>query len=108
QDNNQNIRAAEALCRQAVRIWELFLWRSHPQLAQGYETLASLIKHQAERLGEAEELLRRALEIRETKLGADVQVAFTLHSLGQCVRQAGRLGEAEELFRRALEIKEAK
>eukprot|EP00752_Nemacystus_decipiens_P007557 g6751.t1 len=48
---------------------------------------------EAGRLGEAEVLFRRALEIEEAKLGADDG-------------GAGRLGEAEALFRRALEIKE--
>lgn len=57
----------------------------------------------------AEELLKRALKIREAKLGAgDPRVAVTLHELARCVRKAGRLGESEALFRRALEIRETK
>ena len=64
---------------------------------------------EAGRAGEAEELLRSAVEIEEAKLGAeDPQVAVTLNELGLGVWQAERAGEAEALFRRALKIKEAR
>ena len=59
--------------------------------------------------GEAEALLRRALEIAEDKLGADdLQVAVTRRDLGWCLLEAGRPGDAEPVLRRALEIWEAK
>eukprot|EP00903_Cladosiphon_okamuranus_P014025 g13042.t1 len=62
---------------------------------------------EAGRPGEAETLLRRAVEIDEAELEADdLQVAVTLVLYGQCVREAGRPGEAEALLRRAVEIKE--
>ena len=49
------------------------------------------------------------LQIDEAKLGPEhVQVAYTTHKLGRCVREAGRLEEAEGLVRCCLEIKEAK
>lgn len=48
QGNLQGLQAAEALSRRAVQIWGSFLWHGHPQLAQGYVTLASLIEHQVE------------------------------------------------------------
>ena len=58
---------------------------------------------------EAEKILRRSLEIQEAKLGAeDVEVAYTLHELGVCVREASRLEEAEGLLRRCLAIRESK
>lgn len=58
---------------------------------------------------EAEELLRRSLEIQETKLGIDdLGVAHTLHKLAVCVGQAGKHGEAESLLKRCLGIREAK
>ena len=61
------------------------------------------------RLGESEEVLERALGIREAKLGADNRnVAYTLDEMGRCAREAGRWEEAEALLKRALEIKEAK
>lgn len=63
----------------------------------------------ARRLGEAEALFKRVLEIEEAKLGRDdLQVAVTLHEMAVCVRQAGRPGEAEGVLKRALEIKETK
>eukprot|EP00752_Nemacystus_decipiens_P012273 g10879.t1 len=56
---------------------------------------------------EAESILRRSLEIQEAKLGPEnLQVAFTLHELGVCVREAGRPEEAEGLLRRCLTIRE--
>ncbi|CAM9732612.1 unnamed protein product [Ectocarpus sp. 4 AP-2014] len=59
------------------------------------------------RMEQAEELFRRALEIREVKLGVDhPDVAFTLHEFGACASEAGRMEEAEELLRRALAIRE--
>ncbi|CAM9148453.1 unnamed protein product, partial [Ectocarpus sp. 8 AP-2014] len=66
-----------------------------------------LCVREARRPGEAEALFRRALEIREAKLGAeDVAVARTLHQMGRCLREAGRQVEAENHFRRALSIME--
>eukprot|EP00752_Nemacystus_decipiens_P003524 g3250.t1 len=63
---------------------------------------------EARRLEEAEGLLKLLLGIQEAKLGPDdMQVAYTLHSLGVCVREAGRLEEAEGFLRRSLRIKEA-
>lgn len=78
--------------------------------ADGLRSLASgMLRLAPERLGEAEKLLRRAVEIEEARLGPnDAQVSNTLHQLGVCVREAGRRREAEEILRRALEIKEAK
>lgn len=48
QEKMQDFQAGEALCRRAVQIWNRYLWRSHPQLAEGYDTLSSLIKHQVQ------------------------------------------------------------
>lgn len=60
------------------------------------------------RLGEEEAFLKRALEIREARLGATTcMLAYTLGEMGRCVRQAGRLGDAEALFQRALEVTKA-
>jgi len=52
---------------------------------------------------EAEKLYRRALMIREEKLGADhPHVATTLNNLGLFADKAGRTDEDEEFYRRAL------
>ena len=55
-----------------------------------------------------EKLYLRALEIKETLLGADhPDVAFTLNNLGVFYRATGRAGEARRLLERALEIFQA-
>jgi serine/threonine protein kinase len=55
---------------------------------------------------EAEEQHRRALRIREQRLGAEhLDVTKSLTSLGLVRRDQGRLAEARELFQRALEIR---
>ncbi|CAM9709939.1 unnamed protein product, partial [Hapterophycus canaliculatus] len=76
-------------------------WRQY-----GYETLNLAMSG---RLKEAEQLLRRALKIAETKLGEeDVLVARTVFHLGVCLRLAGRLEDAEELLWHSLDVETAK
>lgn len=78
--------------------------------ACGLKSVASgLGRHADGNSSEAEEMLRRALEIEEAKFGPDnVQVAHTLYEIGVYFVQAGRQKEAEPLLRRGLGIKEAK
>lgn len=53
-------------------------------------------------------MLKRALEIKESKLGPEhLNVAYTLYQMGRWVQEVGRPGE-EALLRRALKIDEAK
>ena len=60
------------------------------------------------RLGEAEPLMRQALEINETAFGRQhPTVATCLNNLAMLLLETNRLGEAEPLMRRALEIDEA-
>ena len=57
------------------------------------------------RLGEAEPLMRRALEINEAAFGKrHYAVAACLHNLAGLLHNTNRIGEAEPLMRRALEI----
>ena len=57
------------------------------------------------RFGEAEPLLRRALEIDKASYGEQhPTVAVRLNNLGQLLTDTNRFGEAEPLMRRALEI----
>ena len=59
------------------------------------------------RLGEAEPLMRRVVEILEKAYGPDhPNVATSLNNLAQLLQDTNRLGEAEPLMRRALEIDE--
>ena len=68
--------------------------------------LAQLLKA-TNRLGEAEPLMRRALDIDEQAYGPDhPDVAIDLNNLAQLLQDTNRLGEAEPLMRRALAIDE--
>ena len=69
--------------------------------------LAALLLN-TNRLGEAEPLMRRALEINESAFGNQhPTVAICLNNLAALLLNTNRLGEAEPLMRRALEIDEA-
>jgi len=66
--------------------------------------LASCLNQTAE-FTEAENLMRRALEVDESVSGSThPNVARDLNGLAALLRQQGRFAEAEPLFRRALEI----
>jgi len=112
---------AEPLLRRALEIREAALDPDHPGRANILNTatmlstatilqsLGVLLRHQG-RYGEAEPLLRRALEIREATLGPDhPDTALSLNYLGVLLRFKGRfaVAEAEPLLRRALEIRKA-
>ena len=57
---------------------------------------------------EAEPLVRRVLELNETRLGPDHPImAVCLNNLAQLFQDTNRLSEAEPLMRRALDIDEA-
>ena len=69
--------------------------------------LAALLLN-TNRLGEAEPLMRRALEINESAFGNQhPTVAICLNNLAALLLNTNRLGEAEPLMRRALEINES-
>ena len=69
--------------------------------------LAALLLN-TNRLGEAEPLMRRALEINESAFGnRHPTVAICLRNLAVLLLNTNRLGDAEPLMRRALEINEA-
>ena len=78
---------------------ELIAWASN-ELAQ--------LLQRTNRLGEAEILLRRALEINVTTFGEQhPTVAIGLNNLAQVLHDTNRIEEAEPLMRRALEISKA-
>ena len=69
--------------------------------------LAALLLN-TNRLGGAEPLMRRALEINESAFGNQhPTVAICLNNLAALLLNTNRLGDAEPLMRRALEINEA-
>ena len=78
---------------------ELVAWASNE--------LAQLLRR-TNRLGEAEPLMRRALEISEAALGDHhPNVATCMSNLASLLQETSRFGEAEPMMRRALEIEVA-
>ena len=76
-------------------------------VAQASNNLGQLLQ-ETNRLGEAEPLMRRALEINKASFGEQHPVvAIGLNNLAQLLKETNRLGEAEPLMRRVLEINEA-
>ena len=76
-------------------------------VARALNNLGQLLKD-TNRFGEAEPLLRRALEISKASYGEQhPAVAIGLNNLGQLLTDTNRFGEAEPLLRRALEIDKA-
>ena len=73
-------------------------------VARASNELAQLLRR-TNRLGEAEPLMRRALEIHESAFGKQhPDVATCLNNLAALLHDTNRIGEAEPLMRRALEI----
>ena len=76
-------------------------------VARASNNLASLLQR-INRLGEAEPLRRRALEIAEASFGKhSPTVAICLNNLATLLKDTNRIEEAEALMRRALVIAEA-
>ena len=76
-------------------------------VAVASNNLAQLLQR-INRLGEAEPLMRRALEIDTVTFGEQhPKVAIRMNNLAGLLHATGRFGEAEPLMRRALEIDEA-
>ena len=77
-----------------------------PEVAKDLNDRALTLRH-ANRLADAEPLLRQALAINEKSLGPDhPYVAINLGNLASLLRATNRRAEAEPLFRRALAIRE--
>jgi Flp pilus assembly protein TadD len=77
-----------------------------PQYAAALNNLAGLLQA-ANRLSEAEPLLRRALAIDEQSFGPDhPNVARDLNNLATLLQATNRLAEAEPLMRRARHLGE--
>ena len=75
-------------------------------MGQTLNNLANVYRDQG-KYGEAEDLLKRALAIREQALGANhPDVAASLVNLANVYRDQGKYGEAEGLYKRALIIAE--
>lgn len=79
----------------------------HPPAVEKLDLLGKRAMEEG-RTDDALELLRRALELRQTDVGDEhlVEVAKTLYYLGRCELDQGRLDEAERLENHALRIQE--
>jgi hypothetical protein len=83
------------------------LGRHHPDFAASLNQLALLLLMQGD-AGEAEPLLREALEVRRETLGeGHPDVATNLSSLGGLLWARGDIDEAEPMLRQAVEIRRA-
>jgi len=121
------LKEAEQLLRRVLAIREAAVDPDHPDRATSPNTATSLdmatsLHNLAESLRaqvqfkeaeplllkEAEQRLRRALEIREATLrSGHPDIAQSLNYLAEVLRAQGRPGEAEQMHRQALEIREA-
>jgi tetratricopeptide (TPR) repeat protein len=82
------------------------LGANHRDVGQAFYNLA-LVYADQRKYGEAEELYKRALAVREQALGAShPDVGQTLHNLALVYWTQGRYSEAEGLYKRALAIRE--
>jgi len=72
--------------------------RDDPDHAQALNALGYTLADRGERLGEARELIERALEIRPDDF-------YILDSMGWVLYRQGKLDEAEKYLRRALELR---
>ncbi|KAG7250031.1 hypothetical protein CRUP_017668, partial [Coryphaenoides rupestris] len=74
----------------------------HPDVAKQLNNLALLCQNQG-KYQEVEYYYRRALEIYESKLGADdPNVAKTMNNLATCYLKQGKFKDAEALYKEIL------
>jgi serine/threonine-protein kinase len=80
---------------------------AHPGRASALRAKGAALSDQG-KLGEAEKLLRQAVEMHRRTLGpADAEVAEDLDWLGLVLRQQGEFDSSESALREALEIRQA-
>jgi len=94
----------EMKCRQQLKQGILEHGTDHIEVCRRAARLADLCYHTG-RSGEAEPLLRQALEISEKheELGPDhIETAKLVNNLGNCLRKLGKSAEAKPLLERAL------
>ncbi|MEM9452798.1 MAG: tetratricopeptide repeat protein [Myxococcota bacterium] len=97
-------REAEARYRQALAILGRVRVRGDTALVEAHDGLAQTLREQ-ERFDDAEQLYRRALHARESRLGdTHPEAAYQRTNLGNVLLARGKLDEAEQHFREALEI----
>lgn len=96
---------AEILLRYALLhdVWKL--WPAHPKVAESLQMLGDLYAAQGMH-GEAENIYRKALAIRETfPFPRNQEAAVTAYSLARLLDMQRRFDEAERLYLKAIEIR---
>jgi CHAT domain-containing protein/tetratricopeptide (TPR) repeat protein len=104
---------AEAHARRALTLAEGATSSSDKDVAAGARSMIAsclntlaLLKQAANQLAEAEQLLRRVVEVHEQTLGAEhIALASSLGNLAWVLAGSNRLAEAEQLFNRVLNIR---
>lgn len=91
---------------EAVSIAEKRYGPDHGFAIAALHNLGSLLSH-ANRYGEAEPVLRRALDERATKAPNNPDTARTMHNLAKLLQKTGRYEEADALYAKAIVIFEA-
>jgi tetratricopeptide (TPR) repeat protein/predicted Ser/Thr protein kinase len=110
---------AEGVHRRALALFEKTLGDEHPYVASSLNNIANSLLEQGRRVertepgraetlyGEAEDLYRRAIGIRERSFGPDhALVSASVHNLGEALRRRHAYPEALAQFERAMAIKE--
>jgi tetratricopeptide (TPR) repeat protein len=101
-----NYPAAQIDAQELERLVKARFGADHAYYAVALRKLGIVFQAQG-KLGEAEELLKRALAISEQALGnSHPDVAQALHNLAMVYGRQGKYGDAEELNKRALAIRE--
>eukprot|EP00752_Nemacystus_decipiens_P005163 g4686.t1 len=101
-----NIKAAERLCRRALRVLEKSNMGYHVQAGAVLVDLAGLLHNQEERLAEATELLRKAVDIGESwfeKDPAHEKLALWRNKLAKSLTRQGKHIEAAAQYLKVVE-----
>ena len=102
-----DLKAAEAEYREALRLYRASVGDLHPRTAATLNDLASSLRHQG-RYDEAEAAYEESLALSKTLFGeAHPDLAFTINHLGRLAYNRGQFDKAEPLLRKALAMREA-
>lgn len=95
---------AERVTRETLEVGRRVYGDEHPFVAEQWNNLGLLLWKMDGREAEAEEMLRRALSLKRTALGAHANTARSLNDLAQFLRDRERYEEAEPLYREAIDV----
>ena len=101
---NGNFFLAESVARRVVAGYEKLLGSENVETLHSLGNLATLLKHNSNKMDEAETIARLVLKTSERVLKQDHQTILeSLSALGVLLFERGKLEEAEALLRRAVE-----